>query len=243
MNSKAHKFVVNVALACLPQKERYILSPRWGGLDTGATLPDEFNIMWDTSDTVKRHLVHRYYIDSDDEKSRGCVLQSWRYATGSLDYIIDYMNDSPENNPPEDEFLENIGMMLGVLSHHISDLCTPVHVGHKIDCQKLGYKTLSRFHTKVERDIDRYLFSSKIQLHKPKIVNLTKSYFKHIAQDTYNNHFLNIENLYFDKKEEDIQKMVTQILSTSIKHTADVWHTVLTKSNMASRKWSMQPLL
>ena len=108
----------------------------------------------------------------------------------------------------------------------------------------LGFNYGIRQHdSQVERDIDRSLFSSQIQFYKPKIVNLTKPYFKSIAQNTYNNHFLNIENIYFDKNKEEVQKMVSQILSNSIKYTTDVWHTVLSKSKMTDRKWSMQPLL
>jgi hypothetical protein len=46
-----HILVANLALVSLPTKERYILFPRWGGLEAGATLSDHFRIMWETEES------------------------------------------------------------------------------------------------------------------------------------------------------------------------------------------------
>ena len=46
MRGDSHCFVANLALACLTEKERHILYPRWGGIEAGATLSDHFRIMW-----------------------------------------------------------------------------------------------------------------------------------------------------------------------------------------------------
>jgi hypothetical protein len=46
-----HILVANLALVSLPAKERYILFPRWGGLEAGATLSDHFRIMWETEES------------------------------------------------------------------------------------------------------------------------------------------------------------------------------------------------
>ena len=47
MLGKTHQLVANLSLACLSQKERHIMYPRWGGIESGATLSDEFRIMWE----------------------------------------------------------------------------------------------------------------------------------------------------------------------------------------------------
>ena len=78
-------------------------------------------------------------------------------------------------------------MFLGIISHHISDLCTPVHVGNTIDYKKLGYKSSSRFHNRVERDISRFSNRISICLPKPKTIKISKKYFWGIARETYDN--------------------------------------------------------
>ncbi len=45
MDGRSHRLVANTALACLETPERHILMPRWGGIETGATLSDEFRVL------------------------------------------------------------------------------------------------------------------------------------------------------------------------------------------------------
>ena len=241
MLGKTHQFVANLSLACLSQKERHIMYPRWGGIESGATLSDEFRIMWEIEElgSDKKQLVHRCYVDSKDSKNHGCVTRALNHAEGCIGFIESYS----EEDSTEEDFLENLGMLMGITSHHIADLCTPVHVGHKIDFQNLGYSSLSRFHNKVERDIFRFQNKSSINFSKPKLVELSDKYFWNIANDTYNNIFLKLESIYETKDEQSIIDISSQVLSNAVKHTTDVWHTILHKTKMTKRKWTMQPLI
>ena len=245
MLGNSHYFVAMLSMACLNEKERRILYPRWGGIESGATLSDEFRIMWepDTPDSKTRSLVHRYYVDSDDPKDHGCVIRALDHSAGSIDFINSYYRGELEGVYNEIEFLENLGMFLGVASHHISDLCTPPHVGHKIDFEKIGFKTLKALHSKVEKDIDRYYSSATIKLSTPKKVKLSKRYFKNIAEDTYSKSFLNLDSVYKNNDQPKRIEMVSSVISNAVKHTTDVWHTILMETNMAEKDWSYQPLL
>ncbi len=241
MLGKTHQLVANLSLACLSQKERHIMYPRWGGIESGATLSDEFRIMWEIEEvgSEKKQLVHRCYVDSNDTKDHGCVTRALDHAEGCIGFIESYS----EEDSTEEEFLENLGMFMGITSHHIADLCTPVHVGHKINFKNLGYSSLSRFHNKVERDIFRFQNKSSINFSKPKLVELSDKYFWNIANDTYNNIFLKLESIYETKDEQSIIDISSQVVSNAVKHTTDVWHTILHKTKMTKRKWTMQPLI
>jgi hypothetical protein len=245
MIGENHVLVANLALVSLPTKERHILFPRWGGIEAGATLSDQFRIMWEPEkpgDKTKQ-LVHRCYVDSPDSKDHGCVTRAMDHAEGTQAFICDFLSGELDGAYSEDEFLENLGMFLGVESHHLADLCTPVHVGHKIDFRSLGFPTLSRFHSRVERDIGRLAKSSNVRLPKPKVVPIGREYYWKIARETYQDSFLKLPEIYGESAPELIEKMVFRALSAAVQHTADVWHTVLSKSGMTKRTWSMQPLL
>ena len=244
MTGETHKLVANLALATLDVKKRYILYPRWGGIESGAVLSDEFRIMWEFEEVKsnKRQLVHRCYIDSEDVKDHGCVTRALDYAEGSISFIKDYLTGDIDTYT-EDEFLENLGMFLGIVSHHICDLCTPLHVGHHIDFNALGFKTMNRFHKKVERDIEKFSWDAKIRLNRPKTVRLSKKYFWDIATTTYNEYFCHLESTYQQHDYSKISEMAAGIISLGVKHTRNVWHTILEKTRMTDRKWSLQPLL
>lgn len=241
MLGKTHQLVANLSLACLSQKERHIMYPRWGGIESGATLSDEFRILWEIEEvgSDKKQLVHRCYVDSKDTKDHGCVTRALNHAEGCIGFIESYSKE----DSTEEEFLENLGMFMGITSHHIADLCTPVHVGHKINFKLLGYSSLARFHNKVERDIFRFQNKSSIKFSKPKLVDLSDKYFWNIANNTYNNIFLKLESVYETKEEQSIIDISSQVVSNAVKHTTDVWHTILHKTKMTKRKWTMQPLL
>ncbi|MBI9055115.1 MAG: hypothetical protein JEY96_14935 [Bacteroidales bacterium] len=245
MLGKSHILVANLSLACLSQKERHLLYPRWGGIESGATLSDEYKIMWELEslDSKLKQLVHRCWIDSKDSKNHGCITRAINHAEGSISFINDYLNGDLEGAYNEVEFLENLGMFIGITSHHIADLCTPVHVGHKIDFKALGYSSLSKFHGKVERDIFRCQNQSLIKLFKPKIVKLSSKYFWSIAKETHKNFFLDLPSLYNKKDTDLIIDMSSQILSNAVMHTSNVWHTILHNTKMLEKKWSMQPLI
>lgn len=244
MNGTSHQFVANLALACLDIRERHILYPRWGGIESGTTLSDDFRLMWEPEsiENKTKQLVHRYLVDSTDPKDHGGVTRAWDHVGGSISFIEDYVKD-PNSYGTEVEFLENLGMYLGIASHHIADLCTPVHVGHKMDYLRAKSKSKAAFHSRVERDISRFAQNVRILFYKPKMVKLTKGFFKRIAVDTYSKVFLRLEDMYANPATDEIQEMVSQVISQSVRHTADVWHSILTITGMPNRKWSMQPLI
>jgi len=241
MLGKSHQLVANLSLACLNQKERHIMYPRWGGIESGATLSDEFRIMWEIEEvgSDKKQLVHRCYVDSQDTKNHGCITRALNHAEGCIGFIETYSKEDSS----EEEFLENLGMLMGITSHHIADLCTPVHVGHKIDFRNLGCSSLSRFHNKVERDIFRFHNKSSMRFSKPKLVDLSEKYFWNIANETYNTIFLELYDIYKTKDEVSIIEISSQVISNAVKHTTDVWHTILHKTKMTNKKWTMQPLI
>ena len=244
MTGKTHKFVANLALASLDEKKRYILYPRWGGIESGAVLSDEFRIMWEPEDVKSnnKQLVHRCYVDSKDPKDHGCVTRTLDHALGSISFIKDYL-DGELDSYTEDEFLENLGMFLGIISHHICDLCTPIHVGHHIDFKAIGFKSLSSFHKKVERHIERFSREATINLSRPKKVRLTKNHFWNIALSTYNEHFCSLDTIYRNPKDDRLLEMTSNVISKALKHTQNVWHTILDQTRMVDRQWSLQPLL
>ena len=63
MNGDSHCLVANFSMACLSPDERHILYPRWGGIEAGATLSDQFRIMWEPIEpgSKDRQLVHRCF--------------------------------------------------------------------------------------------------------------------------------------------------------------------------------------
>jgi hypothetical protein len=237
MLGKTHQLVANLSMACLNQKERHVIYPRWGGIESGATLSDEFRIMWEIDEvgSDKKQLVHRCYVDSKDAKNHGCITRALNHAEGCIGFIETYSKEDSS----EEEFLENLGVFMGITCHHIADLCTPVHVGHIIDFQNLGYSSLSIFHNKVERDIFRCQNKSSMQFSKPKLIDLSEEYFWNIAIDTYKNIFLKLEDIYKTKDELSIIDVSSQVISNAVKHTTDVWHTILHKTQMTKRKWTM----
>ncbi len=245
MLGKTHVFIANLSLACLDQNERHILYPRWGGIESGATLSDDFRIMWEqeTVNSKSKQLVHRCWIDSNLSKDHGCITRAVDHAEGSISFIRNYLNGDLEGAYNEIEFLENLGMFLGIACHHIADLCTPVHVGHKLDFSSLGYPSLSRFHNKVERDIYRYQNRASLKFSKAKTVEISDKYFWGIANDTYNDIFLRLEKIYHTNSEAEIIDMVSQAISNAVRHTSNIWHTILHDTKIIQKTWSMQPLI
>jgi len=151
MNGPSHTFVAMLAMACLGDDERRILYPRWSGIEAGATLSDEFRIMWEVREagSKNRELVHRCFVDSTDTKDHGCVTRALHHAEGSVSFIRSYLSGELKDAYNEEQFLEDLGMFMGVAGHHVADLCTPVHVGHRMDYEKVGAKSRAAFHRKV----------------------------------------------------------------------------------------------
>jgi len=245
VNGSSHKFVAMVAMACLDDAERHILYPRWGGVEAGATLSDEFRIMWEPASATSKdkELVHRCFVDSDDPKDHGCVTRAMDHSEGSISFIRSYLNGELEGSYNEVEFLENLGMFMGVLSHHVADLCTPVHVGSKMDFRRAGVCSRKAFHSKVEQDIDRLMRRCTLQMLPSELVELSRTHYWGIAEMTYRSGFLQLESIYQRRDTDALADLVSLTISRAITHTRDLWHTIFEQGNMLGRTWSMQPLL
>lgn len=243
MKGTTHRLIANIALACLEMDQRHVLYPRWQGIESGATLTDEFRAYWDkVGPDGQSQLVHRCYIDSDKKKHRGSVFLLENYTTRSIGFVEAFLDGQLEGAYTEVSFLENFGMYLGIISHHLCDLCTPVHVGHKLDYEKLGYKSYSRFHQKLERDIARYAKKVEIALRKPKRVALNRNHFLEIAQKTYENQFLDLEKLYMSGQDAGIVNMCAKCINDGIRHTVDIWYTILKESKITDHDWTREQL-
>ena len=244
MNGTLHRLVANLSLACLPDAERGILFPRWRGLEAGATLSDDFRIMWEprSLEDRRRQLVHRCYVDSEDEKDHGCVTRALDHAQGSVSFIKDYLVGDVDGYT-ELEFLENLAMFLGIACHHIADLCTPVHVGQDMDYARAGSKSAGRFHQRVERDMDRFASRASVSLPSPKVIDLNEEYFWGIARMTYDTTFVRLEDIYAGDDENAKVDLVSVVMSAAVKHTVATWHTVLSTEGMIDREWSVETLV
>lgn len=78
---------------------------------------------------------------------------------------------------------------------------------------------------------------------KPKIVEFSEKYFWSIAKETYENIFLQLEDIYKIKEEEKLIDVSSQVISNAVNHRTNVWHTILHKTGLTKRKWTMQPLI
>lgn len=231
-----------LAIACLDEEERGILLPRWGGIEAGATLSDDFRIMWEPESIgMPRQLVHRCHVDSSHSRDHGCVTRAMDHAEGSVAFARDWQQDP--TGYTEDEFLENLGMFLGILCHHVADLCTPVHVGGSIDPNELGFKNAGALHRAVESAIGRLVQVSELQLAAVRKVRLSRRFFWNIANDTHMQWYLRLAEIYPSKNLELLKTMTGDLLSRAVVLTRDLWHTVLRESGMLGRPWSLQPLL
>jgi len=234
--------VAMLAMTCLNEDERDILFPRWAGVEAGATLSDDFRIMWEPETRGKpRQLVHRCHVDSDESRDHGCVTRALDHAEGSVAFIRDWQKDP--TGYTEDAFLENLGMFLGILCHHVADLCTPVHVGGSIDPVQLGFKDTGALHRAVESAMGRLLKVSQLRLAAVRKIKLSRRFFWNIAKDTHTRWYLRLGEIYPSKNLGLLKAMTDDSLSRAVILTRDLWHTVLRESGMLGRKWSLQPLL
>jgi len=245
VNGSTHRLVAMLAMACLDDDERRIVYPRWGAIDAGTTLSDEFRIMWEpaAAGSEERELVHRCFVDSDDPRNHGGVTRSLDHAEGSISFIQSFLDGELEGSYTEDEFLEDLGMFVGVLSHHVADLCTPVHVGHKMDYGRVEGRSMAAFHGKVERDLGRLASRCSIGMSPARLVDVSREYFWSIAKDTYDTAFVRLESVYRDGDDDALLGIVSDRMTSAVRHTRDLWHTIFSRTNMTARKWSLQPLL
>ena len=243
MNGNSHCLVALLALSLLEPKERDVLLPHWACIEGGATLSDHFKIMWEPVVAGGASaLVHRCYVDSNNPKDHGCITRALDHAEGSICFVEDYLSGEMDDVYTEVEFLANLAMYLGILSHHIADLCTPCHVGGKIDFRKAGFRSLKSLHRKLERDIEKLSSVMALSMSKPVSIDFSDEYFWSIAKNTYKERFMCLSDVYSTENEDELLKIVSQTFSEAVVHTRNTWHTVLSSTGMTSRKWSSEAI-
>ncbi|MEN6641398.1 MAG: hypothetical protein ABFE08_03020 [Armatimonadia bacterium] len=240
MHRVAHVRVAALTAEAMPPKYAAFIGQLLDGIDTGATLPDEIGIMWDTDEQVgviNRVLMHRCYMDSDKPRDRGCAIQIARYATGIPGFFELWANGELEGAYDEEEFLLNAGSYFGVVAHHIADLHTPVHVGRKVDLSKTTFRRSSDFHNRVDADMDRAAETVQtIRPYKPRPVELTSAHFEQVAQHTYDDFFLKLPALYAGQPIPSARAaFLAPCVVNAAKVTVDTWVAILRSMSPAAK--------
>ncbi len=230
MKSFAHLRVAALAAGVMPAGLRSVIQQLWDGIETGTTLTDEFLWFWDTDDhkgTISQILMHRCYMDSDSPNDRGCPLQIVRYARGIPGFFEEYAAGGLHDYE-EESFMVNAGAYLGVVSHHVADLHTPVHVGCRLPMSTVGYKTRQGFHSRVEADLDYTARTvASIKPYVPSSIVLSDEAFLAVAQRMYEEFYLKLPTVYGPPTSRDVRTQFFQdCVSCAAKVTADVWTTV-----------------
>lgn len=246
MNGHCHEMVALIALAAQDPRHRSVLTSRWSGIEAGSTMSDDFRVMWDIVEagSKDKHLIHRCFVDSDSPKDHGGARHALDYATGCVGFIEEYMAGNLDDAyPTEENFLENLGMYLGIVSHHIADMCTPVHVGHRMNYPRAGSTSARKFHARFERQMGRLARKATVTLSRPRKVTLSQEYFWQIALSTYEDLFVGLEEIYANDNQNELQRVVSESISRSVSHTADVWHTVMVETDFSRHNWSHAPFV
>jgi len=241
MHRFAHIHVARLATDAMPAKYTDIMDELCEGIDTGATLPDEIGIMWDTdeqADVIKRVLVHRCYMDSDNPRDRGCAIQVSRYATGIPGFFDLWASGELDGAYDEEEFLLNAGSYFGVVAHHIADLHAPVHVGRKVDLATAGFRRGSGFHSRVDADMDRAAKTvESIGTHKPRPIELTSAYFEGVPQRTYDQFFLKLTDFYSTRPDPATRAaFLAPCVENAARVTIDTWVAILKQLSPAAKQ-------
>lgn len=164
MLGDTHQRVAAIALDWQPRWLQEILRPQWGWMQGGATLTDVARAYREPDDSLadgRTSLVHSYYIDSPDPTHRGAVSQIVRYAKGTGSFIQEE-GKLAKGRAERDRFHGQVALYFGILSHHIADLNTPVHVGRTLNAQLERKTHTGNFHTYYERELETY--SREIEL-------------------------------------------------------------------------------
>lgn len=235
MMGDTHERVAARALDRVPTWLQQVLRPQWDWLQGGATLTDFARTFWEPSDSVgegKRALVHRYYLDSPRPEDKGTVSQIINYAFGTMSYI----EEDGQNTLSEAErrlFHGQVALQFGIISHHIADLCTPVHLGDALKPQLEQLTSQRNFHSYYERALERYSRQARLDTHrKAEEIPLEPHTFESIARRIYQEVYLRLPSLYADQSQHlgEIQALARCCFATAVETTSDVWYTVATQT-------------
>ena len=231
MRAAAHLRVVSLALEVMPKPFAALFGRLREGLDCGATLPDEFRSYWDLDDGPGRNrvLMHRCYVDSKRRRDRGCPVQVVRHVEGIPGFFEDWANGRLDGCYDYGSFAVNAGAFLGVLSHHICDLWTPVHVGCSMPPSAFGYKTRAGLHSRVEADLDRAARRvDTILPYAPSRMGFTIGALEAVARGVFDRYYLRLSAIYPAAGWPDGRaQFLEPCIRGAARLTADAWLTVL----------------
>lgn len=231
MRAAAHLRVVSLAVEVMPRPFAALLGRLREGIECGATLPDEFRSYWDVDGGPGRNrvLMHRCYVDSEERRDHGCPVQVRRYVEGAPRFFEDWAEGKLNGCYDVESFALNAGAFLGVLSHHVCDLWTPVHVGCSIPPSALGYKTRAGLHSRVEADLDRAARRvDTILPYAPSKLDLTVGALETVAQAVFDRYYLRLSGIYPAAGSPDVRaQFLEPCIRGAAQSTADAWLTVL----------------
>ncbi len=230
MKAQSHQKVVALAVESAPSRLRPLLDHMRDGIDLGASLTDEFRMYWDMDNSGKKTRVrmHRCYMDSSDPKDRGCAVQITRYVDGIPGFFDQWESGELEGAYDEEEFLVNAGAFLGVLSHHIADLHTPVHVGSSLPLSSVGYRKRAGLHSRVEADLDYAAATiDGISPYTPRPQEFNIDMLETTAQRIFDDYYLRLSDIYGPLASPPIRAaFFAGCIVDAAKLTADSWMTV-----------------
>jgi hypothetical protein len=238
MLGNTHERVAARALDRLPMWLQEVLRPQWDWLQGGATLTDFARTFWEPADSVgegKRALVHRYYLDSPHARDRGVISQIINYAFGTISYIQEE-GENPLTEAERGLFHGQVALQFGIISHHIADLCTPVHLGDTLNAHLERLTSRGSFHSYYERALERYSRQARLDIDREaREIPLEPQTFESIARRIYEEVYLQLPSLYADESQnlERIQALARWCFATAVDTTSDVWYTIATQTRAA----------
>jgi len=239
MIGKSHIKISHLMLQYLNPSLSCILNRFIDTFEDGVFVPDK-HIMWhcDPAEPAEnknppKHLVHRYYIDIDDSFDRkGRLLEMiWMYTDG----IISFVQDGAEVSsayPTIDNLVENWVLYVGMLTHFLGDICTPLHVGI---CQDNHFKEIAgkKYHSKIEQALWNYHKNHNINDIDIMKCNLNTKQLTEIAQKTYEDYLL-LVNLYPLQPEtkNDFRDLSERLLERSVSFSVGWINSMIAKNEL-----------
>lgn len=236
MRGASHLAIVKLAASVMPTEYSGFLSRLQEGIKEGASLTDEFRWYWEMDDgnVGRRIRMHRCYMDSDDHRDHGCPVQIVRYATGIPGLLEGWVDGTLADLYDDDElFFLNAGSYFGIVSHHIADLCTPVHVGHAVHPTVFGYRSRAGLHSRVEADLDRAAASiDSLQPFTPQPNLPTVQTLESVASKIYRDFYLRMASVYRPLQPAPVRAaFFSGCIVAAAKLTAEIWLGILTSTD------------
>jgi hypothetical protein len=113
---------------------------------------------------------------------------------------------------------------------YMAGLCTPVHLGHRVDVKPLGLRNLSRFHNRAERDMAKFSKTVPVYLPRAQKTPITEDGFWSIAKRTHYDGFRRLAELYDEYRENERRSMALRAMSEADRHTVPVQSGMLARS-------------